>query len=1053
MRTVFAILAALVAVEVRSAQSVDSEALRANKGALVLQCGSDWCVSGEDVRKAFESGAFAKSKAGQQYVTAVYDDMDNLTDEAKAKNALVKPILIRTKRFPAITCYALVDKELRVFAQIENVPSNVTGEKLGKAVAKVTAMKDKVVALFKKAASAKSEEEAADCYGQGFDILAAMMGPFHFKELKNGNCAWRKEWDALVRLDAGDRFGWLAHFDIDDYRAVANVAALTAAKADGDNAKAANMVKKAKALPQTHFTPAQKQYVKIMEYALSQNGTDKPLSSAEHALMKEVFALGRDTIWGQFAMGRLMMAGENIQSKGLRHAAVRPRPNSEIVGIRDSFPLDTYKGRIANIKPGGKLTEAQKLAIAQYAALRLIGLKGWQELSSRVGSDKFIKAFLNDRAWLEDFAWSGTFPENSTDAWAKTGTGPGDGAKAILALESLIYQDNGRWVEYADGKFEDNEGRRFMTALAQVFPDKDEAWLADVLDAYRNTALSGRLHKTAYTQPVWLWRFAVHQGHGTGGCDDMANQQRHLDKFVNLPVREYGGTPWMIEYRLKNCFGDSVHGPWYYKPWATANEWPKRKYSQIVGGVCGELSKFGSAIANSHGMPSTTVGQPGHCAYSRRLPDGTWEIDYNVTGHSQMHMCFWNKHEWQYTPALEGTFSGDREARLGAERMITLAYLAEDAKKDRKLIESFYRHACAAKPDHYGAWHEYGDWLMRSNTPLDELRVWVRGCARGMKTGRQPLWNILTPYFQRVAKEKGKAALKDDLIAFAPLLKQGGAKIQEEADFSNVLNSWGEALGDDKQMRYEVLKAMLEAQYGTSDYFSQTMGWGSDFFTKSGQGSAMFTKCINEAVASATKSAGGKGGNGENGMKFGPMILAASRNGNIEAFRNIVKLQEKLSPLSKGGGSAYPLKDFGGDLVSKDGLLQTSSTCGHDHPETYPRAIDESPCNGGAFHTDAEESPWATVVLAGPTDVKGIVVENRFGGVNGNRQVPIVVEVSEDGKEWTQVFSSNSKQDTYRIPLAENGQRKRQVRVSRKAGDRKEFFHLNKILVYGTKLY
>jgi len=215
----------------------------------------------------------------------------------------------------------------------------------------------------------------------------------------------------------------------------------------------------------------------------------------------------------------------------------------------------------------------------------------------------------------------------------------------------------------------------------------------------------------------------------------------------------------------------------------------------------------------------------------------------------------------------------------------------------------------------------------------------------------------------------------------------------------------------------------------------------------------MFTKCINEAVASATKSAGGKGADGESGMKFGPMILAASRNGNIEAFRNTVKLQEKLAPLPKGGGSTYPLKDFGGDLVSKDGLLQTSSTCGHDHPETYPMAIDESPCGGGAFHTDSEESPWAAVMLAGPTDIKGIVVENRFGGVNGNRQVPIVVEVSEDGKEWTQVFSSNNKQDTYRIPLAEKGQRKRHVRVSRKAGERKEFFHLNKILVYGTKLY
>jgi hypothetical protein len=242
---------------------------------------------------------------------------------------------------------------------------------------------------------------------------------------------------------------------------------------------------------------------------------------------------------------------------------------------------------------------------------------------------------------------------------------------------------------------------------------------------------------------------------------------------------------------------------------------------------------------------------------------------------------------------------------------------------------------------------------------------------------------------------------------------------------------------------------MLEAQYGTADYFSQTMGWGSDFFTKSAKGSQLFTKCINEAVTAKTK--GDKGGEGS-GMNFGPMLLAASKNGNIDAFRNIVKLQEKLAPLPKGG-SPYPLKDFGGDLVSKDGLLQTSSTSGHDKPARYPLAIDESACGEGAFHTESEENPWATVFLAGPTDVKGIIVENRFGGINGGRQVPLVVEISEDGSEWKKVFETESKQDTYRIDLRATGNRTRQVRVSRKAGARKEFFHLNKILVYGTKLY
>ena len=280
-------LAAFLAVEARSAQSIDAEALRTGKGVLVLQCGSDWCVSGESVRKAFESTAFLRSKAvDSKYVTGVYDDMDNLTDAVRSANERVKPILIRTKRFPAITCYAANGKDLCVFAQIENVPMSATGEKLAKAIGNLTKKKDEVVALFKKAEKTSAPEEAADLYGRGFDILAKQMGPFHFSELTTGNNGWRKEWDALVKLDAGDRYGWLAHFDLDEYKTVAQVEKVTNLKADGNRAKAEQMVAKAKSLPQKHFNANQKQWVKIMEYALTQEGTDKPLTPAQKTLMK-----------------------------------------------------------------------------------------------------------------------------------------------------------------------------------------------------------------------------------------------------------------------------------------------------------------------------------------------------------------------------------------------------------------------------------------------------------------------------------------------------------------------------------------------------------------------------------------------------------------------------------------------------------------------------------------------------------------------------------------------------------------------------------------------
>ena len=1018
--------------------NVEVQAVRAGKGILVLQTGSDWCVSGERVRKVFESSEFRRM-AGGKYVTAVYDDMDSPTEEAKAANALVKNILVRTKRFPAITCYA-PGQTPRVFAQIENVPADVTPEKLAKAVARLAARKDQAEALFKKAAS-ESGEKAADMYGEGFDLLAAMMGPFHFGELTKGKCAWSREWGELAKLDAEDTFGWLKHFEMDDYRSVVMVEKVTNEKKSGSTA----FLEKMRRVPQKHFTANQKQCVKVMEYAATTDGTDKPLKPGEKKVLREALDMGRDTFWGQYAMGRLMMGGEKFESKGLRRAPVKPRPSNATV-VRMDFPLEQAENAIATIKPTAKLTEQQKLAIARHAALRLIGRKGWDALVSRPGGGQFVKAFLNDRVWLEDFAWSGTFPANSSDGWANAGNGAGDGAAAALALESLVFQDGGRWVPFADGKFADNEGRRFMTALAQVYSDKDEAWLADVLDAYRATAKAGRLHKSAYSQPVWLWRFAVHQGHGSASVDNMAAQQRHLDKFVNLPCREYGGTCWMIQYRTYNCFGDSVQGPLYYKPWATAGEWPKRRYSQIVGGVCGELSKFGSATANAHGLPSTTVGQPGHCAYSRRLPDGKWEVNYSVTGHSQMHMCFWNKHPWQYSVSLEGTYQGDRERRLGAERLMELALIAEGRGAKAAAVESYYQHACFSWSSHYGAWKAYGDWVSRTDASLDTMFTWVRGCARGMKTGRQPLWDFLTPYFARLEKEKGKAALADGLVVFAPLLRQSDEKIQEEADFKETLANWAKPLGKDPALVVPVLKAMLLAQYGTKDYFSQTLGWGGDLLMGDDGLSALYVKTLGEVVSEKSKD-GSKAK-----LDFNPLILGASKADNLTAFRQMASLQDRLEPYS-GGGKPYPESDFGGQLMSAMGLLKTSSTSGWDSPKNYARCIDATPCSGNGFHTAKEKSPWAVVMLPGPVEVLGVVAENKCAGQNRHRQAPLELQVSDDGSEWKTVHRDDAVRETYRMDLRQSAPRARYVRVRRAPDAKDDVYHLNKILVYGKKLY
>ena len=219
-RFVATLFLALVGSAFADGVKIDVEAARAGKGILVLQTGSDWCVSGEQVRKVFESSEF-RHAVGSKYLLAVYDEMEEPTETVKESNALLSDILIRTKRFPAITCYGPGTRP-KVFAQIENVPGGITAVKLAELVAKLSARRIQAETLFKKAASQKGEK-AADLYGAAFDLLVPMMGTFHRNELFKGKCAWSDEWKALSAHDKDDSLGWLKHFEIDDYKGVTMV--------------------------------------------------------------------------------------------------------------------------------------------------------------------------------------------------------------------------------------------------------------------------------------------------------------------------------------------------------------------------------------------------------------------------------------------------------------------------------------------------------------------------------------------------------------------------------------------------------------------------------------------------------------------------------------------------------------------------------------------------------------------------------------------------------------------------------------------------------------
>lgn len=988
----------------------------ASKGLLVLQIGSDWCESGNDVRKVFESSAF-RSPFRMNYDFAIYDDMETPTPKVAAQNKELAKSRVETRRFPAITC--LTPRARRFFAQLENIPADIEPKALAAQVTAAIKAKDEAEALFKKGSVMRSNSAlAASWIGRGFEILTEQVGEFNKTHVRKGDLAYSKEWEMLAKLDAGGRYGWVRRFEMG--YGFDLVAKATKFRTDGAYAKGAEYIASLRKIPTNHLAVVQRQCFDMAEYALWRKSDEK--AESNKALLRHAFSLGRDTVWGQCAMGYLILDGEEIERRKRYHAPVKSRPAAD-ASASPEMKLSVIEKRLAKITPDANLTEKQKTSIALYAVLRRIGEEGWDALRERPGARKFMDSFFLDRVWMEDFAWSG----------------PCNGAKAILALESLVFQDGGRWLKGGD-----DTGRRWVTAAALELPGKDEDWLADYLDAYRETALSKRLHRSALSQPVWLWRFAIQQSHGAAHSDDPPNQQRFIQKFVNTPFSKYDRGHWNVPYRMFNCFGESVHTPAYYMPWVAANEWALRSYSYIVGGVCGELSKFGSSCANSHGLPSMTVGQPNHCAYTRRRPDGSWQICNCVGRPTDIHLTlFPGRRYWTYLQAHEGTFEGDRERRHDADRFLELAVLAENLEAGAAQIEAFYKRACKAWPTHYGVRCAYSDWLARAKRPLAEHRAFARECTQALRGWRQPLWDLLSAYFARVGKENGDQALTDAIAEFAPLLRQPEDKIQEEGDLQATLTKWTKPLEDSPALLEKAALVSLNAQRGTRDFFAQVLGGYGDFLLGDPERVKRFIAVVGVGKGNVTTD-----------LNLGPLILAASRGGNLAAFRQMTALQDKIAP-PKFSGKQYPRTEFGGTLISAEGMVRLSTSGGGDKPARYARALDASPCDKDPLlHTDEEESPWMLVTLAGLSVVKGVVVENRSGDAKvREQQVPIEIQLSEDGQEWQTVFTDTTARETYRADLRKNDAPSLYVRVRRRPNAQKSVFRLAKILVYGKKLY
>ena len=649
---------------------------------------------------------------------------------------------------------------------------------------------------------------------------------------------------------------------------------------------------------------------------------------------------------------------------------------------------------------------SRDVATVRDYIVREVGKKTIDEIRKKEGGDKFLKDFFSNREWMEAFAGSGR-PGGTASKFFSY-------AEALKALDLLVWNDK-------DGFASTLVGRNILTALAL---DHGGDWSAEKLvehaDCYREWDKNGTLHDSAYNLDTWGWREVL-----TMGQNSMLTTEdlRWIHNYATCPAPRYGGVCWTCSYRLFNCFGATVHGSQYYQPWQHC--WNTQELRFRVGGVCGALSKFGSHCAASHGVRSFTAGQPGHCAFMLwDFKNDRWGQAYSVTSHTGAHF----------------TLGGDGWPALEEQNR----YYSNPKRMDAEYLrwKGDYAAAMALVP---GNWNAAEDWI-------EELEArpnpegWAK-LANALRTTfrTEPCqgWQLYRRYLKsfNVNQAARIAEAKKGLLAF---VENEAATFEPMYFDERVLTPLAETLGCGDEVIRDLFPTILDGQATSKNYYPAAINWGAARLMKNPEDSKRFLKTVG---ANAIKH--------KRELDYSGMILKASDSEDVQMFHQVYTLMDKLAPklAPKIDGRAYPEIDYGFPLLSKDGVLKISKTSEWDTPITYRNVIDAPQFVGGnGFHTGKEEEPWGEVILPGDCEIAGLTIVNSGGGQNGARQVPLEVSVSPDGLGFTKVWSTDQVQDEWRVSLPSPVVAK-YVRVGRAKSEKKEVFHLHKILVYGKKLY
>lgn len=712
-----------------------------------------------------------------------------------------------------------------------------------------------------------------------------------------------------------------------------------------------------------------------------------------------------------------MVAATAVVAPAVAQAAASELPDDVQSAIKQGDYVKAQEALLAALK-GKEITPTSAEVLQQAMLLELIRTTDAEVMSAYAAKSddrkKFLAEFAADAEWQELYLGCGLVPY-----------------KTEVGIDVLyrIWKDQ-------KGKVK-NKG--LAVALASVWGGGETDPNPPILkkDPSRYNPVwrynffqknASRMHPNYKNLRPWELRFTV--GIPQQDWDDESFEWA-LEN-INVPWDRYDYACWAAVYTGTSYFGDSVQGGMYNYPYADIS-WAETTHRN--GGVCGAMSHLGCVAAMAHGIPSFTVGQPGHCAYGFRLKRGDWRGGF-------------------------GGPDGGMHNRIFGNQAPTSYLLMETVFKDDAKIEKAYRHSYCAK-----ALEAMGDVdgaiaMWKKTLDISPLHPFFRASLHKLMKQKKYSSDAVYTYLSDLIpmyKKNGFAAvnvtadLKDEIAGMTDDQKAdlygkmhkmiAGTPSSWAVKVEDIMKAQSESLKD-ASAREKYLSVLFATHMGAEDAttFGQVLEWAVKTYVEGGQ-EEIFSKAFSKAAASAGTS--GKA-DAEQVKKmtaaYNKAIIAAEQARSAPAFKSLTEAAQKVCgkcpvDIALKGAAELPGKP------AKAAMFRISTTCQYDTPAWH---INITTPKGGKCHTAKEEKPHMIVELPKRESLTGCIIRKTDG--SEHRMTKATVYTSEDGATWKPRESTDNMPKEWVVKFAD-GTPGKWVKVEFENAN-PDFAHISHFVIY-----